>query len=435
MTATPEAEKGSSAAAAEKPPVVEMVDLYLTAEAVRIAIPIVAGAGIADLLVEGPRSVSALAAATGLDADALGRLLRLLASLGIFADNGDGEYVNTRLSETLAAGAPVSMRDIGAIALTPGWSGALEALRAAVRQPGATAWDLAHGMPIFEYLPAHPDEAAVFQSAMTMFSGAEAAAVTTAYDFSGIGTLVDVGGSQGVLLASILRANPSVRGVLFDLPVMVEGAAELFAAAHGIADRATVVGGDFFESIPAGDAHILKHILHDWDDEHCVAILSSSRNATVEGGRPARRRRSPPARQRAKPREDHRPFHAHGGRTRAHTGRVRRAFRTSRLRAQTGHSDRDATARHRSHRRLNQRTLLPSHWPSRAAQHALRATRRHPSVPRRPPQSRVVFDEPLLGVTSVESMATSSWSSRVDTTAMATTTMWIRVRTNPYVHP
>jgi hypothetical protein len=284
MTATPEAQKGPNAAVAEKPPVVEMVDLYLTAEAVRIAIPIVAEAGIADLLLGGPRPVSALAAATGLDADALGRLLRLLASLGIFADNGDGEYVNTRLSETLAAGAPMSMRDIAALALTPGWSAALGALSTAVREAGATAWDLAHDTPIFEYLPAHPDEATVFQSAMTMFSGAEAAAVTDAYDFSGIGTLVDVGGSQGVLLASVLRANPSMRGVLFDLPVMVDGGAELFAA-EGVADRATVVGGDFFESIPTGDAHILKHILHDWDDEHCVAILRSSRNAIVEGGR------------------------------------------------------------------------------------------------------------------------------------------------------
>ena len=284
MTATPVARQGPSAAAAEKPAVVEMVDLYLTAEAVRIAVPIVAEAGIADLLLEGPRSVSALAAATGLDADALGRLLRLLASLGIFAQNGDGEYVNTRLSETLAAGAPMSMRDIAALALTPGWSKALGALPAAVQEGGATAWDLAHGTPIFEYLSAHPDEATVFQSAMTMFSAAEAAAVTDAYDFSGIGTLVDVGGSQGVLLACVLRATPSMRGVLFDLPVMVEGAAELFAA-EGVADRATVVGGDFFQSIPTGDAHILKHILHDWDDQHCVAILRNCRNATVEGGR------------------------------------------------------------------------------------------------------------------------------------------------------
>ena len=112
MTATPEAQKGPSAAAAEKPPVVEMADLYLTAEAVRIAVPIVAEAGIADLLLEGPRSVSAVPAA--------------------------------------------------------------------VREAGATAWDLAHDTPIFEYLPAHPDEAMVFASAMTMFSGAEAAAVTDA---------------------------------------------------------------------------------------------------------------------------------------------------------------------------------------------------------------------------------------------------------------
>ena len=284
MTVTPEAQKGPDAAAAGRPPVVEMVELYLTAEAVRIAIPIVARAGVADLLLEGPRSVSALAAATGLDADALGRLLRLLASLGVFAENGDGEYVNTRLSETLAAAAPMSMRDIAALALTPGWSAALGALPAAVGEAGATAWDLAHGTAIFEYFSAHPDEATVFQSAMTMFSGAEAAAVTDAYDFSGIGTLVDVGGSQGVLLTSILHATPSMHGVLFDLPVMVEGAAELFAA-EGVADRATVIGGDFFESIPPGDAHILKHILHDWDDEHCVAILRGSRNATIEGGR------------------------------------------------------------------------------------------------------------------------------------------------------
>jgi hypothetical protein len=138
-------------------------------------------------------------------------------------------------------------------------------------------------MPVFEYLSAHPDQAALFQGAMTMFSGAQAATVPAAYDFSQIGTLVDVGGSQGVLLASILSANPSVRGVLFDLPVMVEGAAELFTA-HGVADRTNIVGGDFFESVPPGDAHILKHILHDWDDEHCVAILRSCRNATDAGG-------------------------------------------------------------------------------------------------------------------------------------------------------
>jgi hypothetical protein len=284
MTATPELHQGPSAAAAEKPPIVEMLDLYMTGVTLRLVIPIVAEAGIADLLLEGPRSVSTLAAATGLDADALGRLLRLLASVGIFAENDDGEYANTRLSETLATSAPISMRDLARLPLTPGWIGAMQALPAAVRAPGATAWDLAHGMPIFEYLPAHPDEAALFQGAMTTFSGAEAAAVRAAYDFSAIGTLVDVGGSEGVLLASILSANPSMRGVLFDLPVMVEGAAERFAA-HGVADRATVVGGDFFESIPAGDAHLLKHILHDWDDEHCVAILRSCRNAIVDGGR------------------------------------------------------------------------------------------------------------------------------------------------------
>ena len=354
MTATPVAQTGSSAAAAERPPVVEMVDLYLTAEAVRIAVPIVAEAGIADLLLEGPRSVSALAAATGLDADALGRLLRLLASLGVFAENGDGEYVNTRLSETLAAGAPMSMRDIAALALTPGWSVALEALPAAVREAGTTAWDLAHDAPIFEYLPAHPDEAAVFQSAMTMFSGAEAAAVTDAYDFSGIETLVDVGGSQGVLLASILRANPSIRGVLFDLPVMVDGAAELFAAGTELPIERRSWAATSSSRSPRGRPHPQAHPPR-------LGRRALRRDSAQlphrdrRGRQAARRRRSPTARQRAKPREDPRPFHAHGGRTRAHRGRVRRALRTSRLRAQTDHSNRDAIARDRSNRALTQR--------------------------------------------------------------------------------
>jgi O-methyltransferase domain len=284
MTTTPEVREGLTADAVEKPAILELQKLFLTAFALRMAIPIAARAGIADLLLEGPRSVTALAGATGLDADALGRLLRSLASLGIFAESDDGRYVNTRLSEALAASAPISYRDTAVLTGSPGWIAAQAALSAAVRAPAATAWDIAHGMPIFEYLPAHPDEAALFQGAMTMFSGSEAGAVTAAYDFSGIETLVDVAGSRGVLLTAILHANPSLRGVVFDLPVMLEGAAELFAA-HDIADRATVVGGDFFESVPAGDAHVLKHILHDWDDGHCVAILRSCRNATVEGGR------------------------------------------------------------------------------------------------------------------------------------------------------
>ena len=219
-----------------------------------------------------------------LDPDGLGRLLRLLASLGIFAENEHGEYVNTPRSETLAKNAPISINGLAAFGRKPGFPGALEALADALREPGATAWEVAHGVPIFEYLPAHPDEAALFQSAMTGFTGVEAEAVAAAYDFSSIGTLVDVGGSQGVLLARILHANQSLRGVLFDLPIMLEGATELFAA-HRVADRATVVGGDFFESVPAGDALILKNILHDWDDERCVAILCSCRKATAEGGR------------------------------------------------------------------------------------------------------------------------------------------------------
>ena len=307
---------------------------------------------MADLLIEGPRSVAALGADTGLDPDGLGRLLRFLASLGIFAENDNGEYVNTPRSETLAKNAPISINGLAALGRKPGFPGALEALADALREPGATAWEVAHGVPIFEYLPAHPDEAALFQSAMTGFTGVEAEAVAAAYDFSAIGTLVDVGGSQGVLLARILRANQSLRGVLFDLPIMLEGATELFAA-HGVADRATVVGGDFFESVPAGDALILKNILHAWDDERCVAILRSCRKATAARRPGPGRSGGPPAWQHAERREDPRLHHASRRRPRAHRGRIPHPLPAERLRADAGYSDGDAATRDRRNRTLN----------------------------------------------------------------------------------
>jgi O-methyltransferase domain len=118
-------------------------------------------------------------------------------------------------------------------------------------------------MPLFEYLAAHPADAAVFQQGMTAFSAIEAQAVADAYDFSAIDTLVDVGGGHGLLLATILTNYPRLSGVVFELPFVLDGARELLAE-HGVADRCATIGGDFFESVPAADAHILKNIVHDW---------------------------------------------------------------------------------------------------------------------------------------------------------------------------
>jgi hypothetical protein len=135
-------------------------------------------------------------------------------------------------------------------------------------------------MSLFEYFMSHPDHFELFDGAMSGFSGPEAQAVATAYDFSGIRTLVDVGGGHGLLLATILRANPHLRGVLFELPPVAEGAKRHLAELD-VLDRCAVIAGDFFESVPAGgDAYILKNIVHDFDDERAIAILKNCRRAT-----------------------------------------------------------------------------------------------------------------------------------------------------------
>jgi hypothetical protein len=275
------AEDGGSGA---KPPVAAMVEAYMTGIIMVRVVPAVAELGVADLLESGPRTIVELAEATGVDKDALRRILRMLASVGVFAEDGDGAYVNTPLSETFSRNFPLSVRDWLRTGSGEGFSRAADVFHRAIRAPATPAFQLAHGMPVWEYLSAHPDEAAIFVGAMTSASSVEADAVAAAYEFAGVETLVDVGGSEGVLLAAILRANNSLRGVLFDIPVMLETAPDVLAA-RGLTDRCTVTSGDFFKSVPAADAHILKNILHDWDDEHCVAILRNCRRAVSDGGR------------------------------------------------------------------------------------------------------------------------------------------------------
>ncbi len=207
--------------------------------------------------------------------------MRALASAGVFADDGTGAYVNTALSSTLRQDAAVSVWGMAELAGLPACLRAWDAFTGAVRGDGArTAWELAHGMSFIEYFAANPADAAVFQQGMTAFSAIEAQAVVDAYDFSGIGTLVDVGGGHGLLLATILAASPRLSGVLFELPSVLDGARELLAE-HGVADRCTTIGGDFFESVPAADAHILKNIVHDWDDERTLVILRNCRAAAT----------------------------------------------------------------------------------------------------------------------------------------------------------
>lgn len=171
-------------------------------------------------------------------------------------------------------------------------------------QTGEPAYPHRFGVDAWTYMARHPEEAALFDEAMADFTRQAAIAVTAAYDFSPFGTIVDVGGGAGALLAGILTANPELRGVLFDRPGVVERAqAEMIG--RGLADRCTVVGGDFFSEVPAGgDAYVLKHVIHDWNDERAAAILRTCRRAAgpgsrllvVEGVYPARIDQSDPSR-------------------------------------------------------------------------------------------------------------------------------------------
>jgi hypothetical protein len=252
----------------------QMIQGYQVSRAIHVA----AALGIADLLVDGPSSAGDLATSTDTHAPTLYRLLRLLASVGVFAEGADGRFSLTPRAESLRSDVPGSQRAWAIMMGGPSFWSSWGELPHSVRT-GETAFPKVHGMDRWEYLARHPEESAAFDAAMTSLSAAESAAVVGGYDFSGIGVLADVGGGAGGLLAAILAAHPPMRGILFDRPHVVAGARDLLER-EGVADRCRVVGGDFLESVPGGaDAYLLKSVIHDWEDELAVRILRTCRAA------------------------------------------------------------------------------------------------------------------------------------------------------------
>lgn len=240
--------------------------------------------GIADLLADGPRSVEELAAETETSAGALYRVLRLLASLDVFVEVAPRQFALTPMAELLQADAPCSFRDYAIVHGSEWYNRAWAHLLYSVEKD-EPAFDLACGLSLFEFMEDHPDAARDFNNSMTALSRFEAAGVCAAYDFSDCGTVVDVGGGHGRLLTDVLAAYPSLSGILFDQPSVVDAARpDLESSAIGA--RCRVVGGDFFENVPAGgDVYLLKHIIHDWDDERSAVILRNCREAMNNGGR------------------------------------------------------------------------------------------------------------------------------------------------------
>jgi ubiquinone/menaquinone biosynthesis C-methylase UbiE len=248
------------------------------------AIAVVAELGIADLLKDGTRTAADIARTANASEDGVYRLLRALGSVGLFAETGNRRFRLTQLGRLLRRD---SSQALGGYARFTGdqstWRPWGE-LRHSVRT-GEPAFDHVFDMPIFEYFAKMPESAAVFDAAMTSISTFESKAVVAGYDFSGINTLVDVAGGHGLMIVTILKANRRMRGILFDLPHVTAGASALLQSG-GVADRCQIVSGDFFASVPeGGDAYIMKHIIHDWDDDRASQILQNCHRALQPGGK------------------------------------------------------------------------------------------------------------------------------------------------------
>ena len=239
---------------------------------------------IADHLAAGPRTAANLAAATGTDPQALGRVLRLLTGLGLFAHDEDGRFTTTPLGASLRSDDPGCARAMVRMLAGPTMNRAIGELVHSVRT-GGTGFEHAMGQAAFPYFAEHPEEAATFNDAMIGFHGAEPAAVVAGYDFSGIGTLVDVGGGTGNLLMTVLAANPALRGVVYDQPYVADHARAAIEK-RGLASRCEFVAGNFFESIPSGgDAYLMSHIIHDWTESQALTILGNCHRAMAGRGR------------------------------------------------------------------------------------------------------------------------------------------------------
>lgn len=248
------------------------------------ALYVVVTLGIADLLAGGAQDSDALAEATGTHRGALHRVLRFLAGAGIFREVAPRRFALTPLGAGLRTDVPGSLRATALMLLDEAHWLAWGQLAHSVRT-GETAFAHVHSLGFFDYLGQHPDIAEVFHRAMTSSTARSGDAITRAYDFSGIGRLIDVGGGHGLLLATILREHPAMRGVLFDRPEVVAGARVTLEAA-GVAERCELVGGDFFATVPpGGDAYLLRQVIHDWDDARATVILANCRRAMPEAGR------------------------------------------------------------------------------------------------------------------------------------------------------
>lgn len=240
------------------------------------AIAMAAKLGISDLLASGPKAALELATVTRVHAQSLYRVLRYLAGIGIYAETDDGKFTLTPLAECLRSDSPNSLRDWASMRgeewVTKPHAELLHAVRT-----GRPAFDHVFGMNAFEYLGKNPPASKAFDAAMRCLTAQTSPAILDAYDFSEFDKVADIAGGNGTFLIDLLKKHPEIKGLLADVPHVVEGGRKAVEAA-GLADRCECYPCDFFEAIPAGaSAYVFKHIIHDWDDERSIAILKNCR--------------------------------------------------------------------------------------------------------------------------------------------------------------
>lgn len=265
------------------PGAINLLDL-LTGAWITQALYVAVKLGIPDELAKGPQPADEVARRVGADPGAVYRLMRTLASKGVFSHRRDGRFSLTSIGKALRTGTPGSQRDMVLFLGHPlrweDWGNLLYSV-----QTGQPSVAKLRGMPFFEYVKTDEDLADAFNNAMTAGSEFAIYAVLAAYDFTGFHKIIDVGGGHGRLLSMILAKAPAARGVLFDLPTVVDGAGPEQTKA-GVADRCEVIGGSFFDSVPdGGDAYLMKAILHDWNDDDAAKILANIRAAIAPNGK------------------------------------------------------------------------------------------------------------------------------------------------------
>ena len=238
---------------------------------------------IADHVASSPQTIEELAAKTKTDADALYRMMRVLSSIGIFAKK-DNKFELTALSALLRSDVPDSLYSFALLMgedwIWRNWGELMYSI-----ETGKTAHNKVHGMSSFDFFTSNTKVGTVFNNAMTDLSKGVVIPIVEAYDFSDAGKVADIAGGHGMLLAGVLKAAPKASGILFDLPSVIDGANRLLTE-EGLSERVELAAGDFFQSIPKGaDIYLMKHIIHDWDDNSSIKILKNIRSAMNDGAK------------------------------------------------------------------------------------------------------------------------------------------------------